>query len=175
MSFIRGVFFSVVMSMGLGQAVASAEPATVPFVDVGKYMGTWYEIASFPKGFQFGCTATQADYTLMENGNVHVENSCKLFFPGGLKYGVKGEARVVNAETNAQLKVKFYWAEGDYWVFDLAEDYSYALVGSPDFDSLWILSRARTLDQGVVDQLTAKATSLGFDASRLKFTKQPVD
>jgi apolipoprotein D and lipocalin family protein len=175
MVFIRRIFLAVVASFGVGHVAAVAEPATVPFVDVERYMGTWYEIASFPKGFQFGCTATQADYSLLENGRVQVENSCRLFYPTGFKYGVKGEARVVNPDTNAQLKVKFFWAEGDYWVLDLADDYSYALVGSPDLDSLWILSRTRSLDGSVVEQLTQKAESLGFDTSRLKMTKQPTE
>lgn len=46
-------------------------------------------------------------------------------------------------KTNSKLKVEFPGPlpVGDYWIFRLAEDYSYAVVGSPDYASLWILSR----------------------------------
>ena len=31
---------------------------TVPYVDLKKYAGEWYEVASFPQSFQKGCTYT---------------------------------------------------------------------------------------------------------------------
>lgn len=168
---------SLVLSLSLfTTGYASAEPETVPFVDVEQYMGTWYEIASIPKIFQLGCTATTAEYTLQDDGTVEVYNSCKLFGFRGPNYAVTGEARVVDTETNSKLKVNFFKLfNGDYWIFDLADDYSYVLVGSPDFDSLWILSRTRQLDASIVEELKAKAEDLGFDIRRLKMSKQPLD
>lgn len=166
---------SLILSCSLFTAsYATATPETVPFVDVERYMGTWYEIASIPKIFQFGCTATTAEYTLKDNGTVEVYNSCKLFGLKGPNYAVRGEARVVDTETNSKLNVNFFRLfNGDYWIFDLADDYSYVLVGSPDFNSLWILSRTRALDDTIVSQLKAKAEGLGFDIGRLKMSKQP--
>lgn len=155
---------------------AQSTPETVPFVDVEQYLGTWYEIASIPKIFQLGCTATTAEYSLKDNGKIEVVNSCRLFTPRGFPITLKGEARVVDEETNSKLAVKFFGSnEGDYWIFDLAEDYSYVMVGAPDFDSLWILSRERTLDSQIVEELKAKAEGLGFDTSRLKSTRQPAE
>jgi apolipoprotein D and lipocalin family protein len=40
------------------------ELRTVPHVDIERYVGTWYEIASFPQRFQRGCTGTTATYTI---------------------------------------------------------------------------------------------------------------
>jgi len=156
--------------------MAHSAPATVPFVDLERYMGTWYEIEAIPKVFQFGCTSTTAEYSLQKNGTVAVGNSCNLFGFKGPHYGVTGEAKVVDADTNSKLSVTFFKLfTGDYWIFDLADDYSYALVGSPDFDSLWILSRTRTLNESTVDMLKAKARELGFDVSRLTVSKQPAE
>lgn len=47
---------------------------TVPYVDLPRYLGTWYEIASFPQSFQAGCTATTATYTLRDDGDIDVFN-----------------------------------------------------------------------------------------------------
>jgi apolipoprotein D and lipocalin family protein len=49
---------------------------TVLSVDLEKYMGKWYEIASFPQRFQKGCHCTTAEYTLNDKGYVNIENKC---------------------------------------------------------------------------------------------------
>ena len=50
---------------------------TVARVDLERYLGTWYEIASFPQSFQRGCTATTATYTLRTDGEIDVLNRCR--------------------------------------------------------------------------------------------------
>ncbi len=49
---------------------------TVPNLDLKKYCGKWYEIASFPQSFQKGCHCTTAEYTLTDKDYVIVENRC---------------------------------------------------------------------------------------------------
>jgi apolipoprotein D and lipocalin family protein len=72
------------MLWGAGCASTTTErlhlPAleTVAHVDIGRYLGTWYEIASFPQSFQRGCTGTAATYTLREDGDLDVMNRCRL-------------------------------------------------------------------------------------------------
>ena len=51
--------------------------ATVAHVDIGRYVGTWWEIANFPQSFQRGCTATTATYSVRPDGNIDVLNSCR--------------------------------------------------------------------------------------------------
>ncbi len=36
----------------------------VDLVDLNRYMGRWYEIASFPNSFQKGCRCSTADYSV---------------------------------------------------------------------------------------------------------------
>ena len=42
---------------------------TVGHVDLARYVGTWYEIASFPQSFQRACVATTATYTIRGDGD----------------------------------------------------------------------------------------------------------
>ena len=149
---------------------------TVDFVDVERYMGTWYEIASIPTFFNENCTATTAEYTLREDGTVGVVNECRLRDPTGRVNRIEGVARVVDPETNAELVVSFFcFDEGDYWIIDLDEDYQWAVVGDPDRATLFILSRTRTLEddtyQGILSRLPAKC----YDPERLELTEQPED
>lgn len=143
---------------------------TVQYVDIEKYMGKWYEIASFPQSFQKGCSCTTADYDLMENGKVVVVNSCNT--PEKRKVST-GKAWVTDEETNAKLKVQFFWPfSGKYWIIDLADDYSYAVVGHPNRDYLWILSRTPKMDKQTYDGILERVTAKGFDTSKLTVTDQ---
>ncbi|CAN5268043.1 hypothetical protein BH09BAC1_BH09BAC1_11200 [soil metagenome] len=55
---------------------------TVKYVDIARYMGEWYEIASFPNRFQKGCHCTKAIYRFnKERGFVEVRNSCRKGSP----------------------------------------------------------------------------------------------
>lgn len=143
---------------------------TVPKVDVKRYMGTWYEIASFPQRFQKGCSCTMAKYSLNENGTVKVDNSCTAY---GKKKQSIGKAKVVDKKTNAKLKVTFFWPfYGKYWIIDLAEDYSYAVVGHPNRKYLWILSRTPQMDELEYRTIVERAKAKGFDITKLKVTDQ---
>jgi apolipoprotein D and lipocalin family protein len=151
----------------------AAPPSTVESVDLKRYMGTWYEIASFPQSFQKGCTMTTAEYALRKDGKVTVLNSCRLGSPEGKLKSAKGRARVVDRETNSKLKVSFFWPfEGDYWILGLDEDYQWALVGSPDRDSLWILARERKLREDTIEEILELATYKGFEIQRLVRQRQ---
>ena len=147
---------------------------TVDYVDVNKYLGQWYEIEKIPNRFQRKCGATQANYSLKRNGDIRVINKCIKKINGKLQVA-KGTATVANFETNAVLEVSFFflqrWFSGpNYYILDLADDYSYVLVGSPSRDFLWILSRTKTLDENIIENLKAKAQTLGFDTTRMEKT-----
>lgn len=145
---------------------------TVKYVDINKYMGKWYEIASFPQSFQKGCSCTTAEYELMDNGKVRVINSCEV--PDKTERKVsEGKAWVTDKETNAKLKVQFFWPfSGKYWIIDLADDYSYAVVGHPNRKYLWILSRTPQMDKSTYDAIVNRVQQKGFDISNLNITRQ---
>lgn len=146
---------------------------TVAHVDLGRYTGTWYEIASFPQSFQSGCTGTTATYTLRADGEVDVLNRCyKGTLEGELDTAL-GRARVVDTVTKAKLEVSFFrpfW--GDYWIIDLADDYSYAVVGHPGRDYLWILSRAPAMSDETYAAILARLKGKGYETERLVRTLQ---
>jgi apolipoprotein D and lipocalin family protein len=148
---------------------------TADFVDVKKYLGTWYEIEKIPNSFQRKCGATKANYSLKKNGKIRVTNTC--IKKNGKVNVAKGTATVANKTTNAVLEVSFFflqrWFGGpNYYIIDLADDYSYVLVGSPSRDFLWILSRTPVLDENIITNLKAVATRNGFDVERMTKTPQ---
>lgn len=146
---------------------------TVENVDLARYAGRWYEISSFPQSFQKGCHGTTAEYTLHPKGYVIVENRCNKGSLTGKESYIKGKAFVVKNSGNAKLKVQFFWPfKGDYWIIDLADDYSYAVVGSPDKKYLWVLSRTPEMEENVYKKIISGIEKKGFDIQKLKKTIQ---
>lgn len=165
------IFFLAMCSLSCQSPASDLE--AVPFVDLNRYAGKWYDIASFPQRFQKGCHRTTAEYSLSDKGFVIVENRCNKDSLNGKESYIKGKAFVVPGTNNAKLKVQFFWPfKGDYWVIDLAEDYSYAVVSEPGKKYLWILSRTPVMDEAIYKQITDRLLAKGFDLSKLKLTIQ---
>jgi apolipoprotein D and lipocalin family protein len=147
---------------------------TVSNVDLKRYAGKWFEIASYPQFFQKGCHCTTAEYTFTDKAYVVVENRCNKGGINGKQSYIKGKAFVVKNSGNAKLKVQFFWPfKGKYWIIDLADDYSYAVVSHPNKKYLWILSRTPKMDSKIYQQITSRLKEKGFDLSKLQLTVQP--
>jgi apolipoprotein D and lipocalin family protein len=146
---------------------------TVPFVDLKKYSGKWYEIASYPQRFQKGCHCTTAEYTATDKDYVIVENRCNKDSVTGKQSYIKGKAFIEKNSGNAKLKVQFFWPfTGKYWIIDLADDYSYAVVGHPNRNYLWILSREPKMKEEIYLQILSRIKDKGFDLSKIQKTVQ---
>jgi apolipoprotein D and lipocalin family protein len=141
----------------------------VPYVELSRYTGTWYEIARYPNRLQKGCTDTSAAYKLGSDGTFTVLNSC---VKNGTPDTVKGKARVVDPATNAKLKASFFWPSDDYWIIDLGADYDYAVVSGPDRKYLWILSRSPQMDDALYGQILQRLKKQGFDIYSLEKTRR---
>lgn len=163
---------------------------TVPAVDLKQFQGRWYQIAYYPNRFQRQCVAnTTADYRLLMTGQVEVVNKCSTADRSTSQ--VIGAARVkppkflgipvAQGTDTAKLEVRFapsflawinaVWAP--YWVIQLADDYRYAVVGEPNRQFLWILSRTPWLDPADRAHINATLATQGYDASRLAEEPQP--
>lgn len=159
-------------------AKASSEPTPVPFVDLTRYVGLWYEIASIPQSFQKQCVSNvTAEYAPTEDSLIKVVNSCQE--ENGAVSQAEGRAKVEDPQSNAKLKVTFvkmvdwiFTFAGDYWVIDLAPDYSYAVVGHPTRDYGWILSRTPSMSHETLRGIESRLRSQGYDTCRLLTTPQ---
>lgn len=149
--------------------------ACVPHVDLNRYLGTWYEIATIPQRFQRGCTGVTATYSLLPDGKIKVVNACFKDSLSGSFKSVTGKAWVVDRASNAKLKVQFFWPfSGDYWIIDLdTVNYHYAVVGHPQRKYLWVLCRQPQMEEALYRELLVRIAAQGYDLSLIKRTPQP--
>src|SRR4029078_9254224 len=151
------------------------ELEVVPSVDLTRYVGRWYELARLPNAFQKKCADTvTAAYTMGANGKIEVINRCRK--ASGEYATHQGKAKIVDKKTNAKLKVTFFWPfYGDYWILDLGPNYEYAVVGAPNRDYLWGLSRTPQLDEQLFQRLLREMATRGFATDRMIRTSHPTE
>jgi len=152
-------------------------PTTVKYVDLKRYVGLWYEVAKIPNSFQDQCVKnTTAKYTLAEDGEIKVTNSC--IDEDGEADDANGIVRVVDKKSNAKLEVSFvsflgwrpFW--GDYWIIGLDENYQWAIVGTPNRKYGWVLSRTPNLDNTTMDKIFGIIKDQGYDPKKFEISKQ---
>jgi apolipoprotein D and lipocalin family protein len=147
----------------------------VDSVDLSRYAGRWYEAARFPNKFQDQCAGdVVAHYSLRKDGRIDVVNRCRT--GAGKVNEARGIVRKAGDGTNnARLQVRFapailsflssVW--GDYWIIGLGPEYTWSVVGTPNRQYLWVLSRTPELSQTSYDRAIEIARGNGFDVNRL--------
>lgn len=156
--------------------IARDELPVVDRVDLMRYAGRWFEIASIPNTFQRDCVGTEVVYTLQPDGTLRFENGCRR---GSLEEELQistAKATVECEKTNAKLRVRFFWPLSvDYYIVDLdRESYQWAVVGHPSRDYLWVIARKPTMDETLYTTLLERASALGFDVTELRRTPQRI-
>lgn len=171
--------FSANVSAQQTNMQTTSEVKAVTGVDLKRYSGKWFEIARYPNKFQKNCVGnTTATYTLKSNDTIEVVNRCLQ--PNGTVDDAKGKAKIVENSNNAKLKVRFapaflsfipaVW--GDYWILDVDENYQYAVVGDPEREYLWILSRSPEMREPLYQEILHRVERMGYKPGKLIKTPQ---
>lgn len=150
--------------------------SVVTNLDLERYMGTWYEIGRYDISFEKGLVGVTANYKLLENGTVQVINTgYKDSFEGKVEI-IEGKAKRRNDSNDGALKVSFFLDfYAQYNVMELADDYSWALVGGKTDKYLWILSRTPAMNTNDIETVLRLAANRGYDTSKILWVEQPAD
>ncbi len=177
---MRKLFFLVILSLAMAgcspprDRLAGDEPPPVAdHVDLDRYLGLWFEIARADHSFERDCEGVSAFYERREDGLIRVINRC---WKGGLDGELdvaEGRARYQSRNSTAKLEVSFFGPFfGDYWILDVAEDYSWAVISEPRGRYLWILSRTPQMDPETLQARLDFLHGLGFDTDGLIYPEQ---
>jgi apolipoprotein D and lipocalin family protein len=133
-------------------------------VDLGRYAGKWYQVAALPQPYSLQCANdTTAEYAVLDESTISVRNSCGTFFGPSV---IEGTAAV---RSDASLRVNFpdvpfqdTAGPTNYRVTYLADDYSLAVVGDPDRNSGFVLSRSPSLSAAQWSEVRSVVESRGW-------------
>ncbi|MEV8005831.1 lipocalin family protein [Streptomyces parvus] len=158
---------------------AAADSQQVSRVDLGRYAGTWHQIAAVPQLFEIQCKKNvRAQYTPQSGGSVGVRNSCTTWW--GSTSVVNGAARPLD-ESNTRLNVSFtpspgggfvHGSDANYVVVGLAPDYSWAAVTNEERSAGFLLSRTPALGSEASDAALEAFADAGVDPCDLRLTRQ---
>jgi apolipoprotein D and lipocalin family protein len=153
---------------------AQPEQKLAEQVDLERYLGKWYEVARIPNPFQPESHVGGSDtYTKLPDGSLQVTYGWYEKTLTSEHKTMVGKIRVVD-ESHARMKVQFFWPfEADYWVLELAPDYSYTVVGYPDRSMAWVMSRTPTMDEGIYAGIVARLKAQQYPIEKLVRVPQP--
>jgi apolipoprotein D and lipocalin family protein len=158
---------SIAMFLPISRPASAQAVTAVPKLDLNRYIGTWYEMARYPIKREKECTGDEMMlYALGDKPNSFLlVTSCAIKADNSDSWNAKGKQ---DKAGDGQLNTRSFWPfSTKYWVLATGPAYEWALVGSPNRKSLWILSRTPTLKTGALAEIEAKATAQGFNTANL--------
>jgi apolipoprotein D and lipocalin family protein len=145
----------------------------VQHVDLDRFMGDWYVIASIPTYIERDAWNAIESYKLDPDGTIATtftfnaggyDGPERLYTPRGF---------VVDRTSNAVWGMQFVWPiKADYRISYLSDDYSQTVVAREARDYVWIMARSPQLSEADYARLTDFVAAMGYDLSKLRKVPQ---
>jgi len=146
---------------------------TVPYVDINRFMGDWYVIANIPTFIEKNATNAIESYALNKEGNIETTFTFYKNNPNGEKKVYKPKGYIYNSETNAEWRMQFIWPfKMPFLIIDLADDYSYTVIGYPSKKYLWIMSRKPVIQDDIYLSIIQKLKNINYDINKIQKVPQ---
>ena len=170
------IYIIALVLLALATGCQSPQPiTTVPTVDIERFMGDWYVIASIPTVFEKNAFNALESYRLNDDGTVGTTFTYnKGGFDGPLKtYTAKGFVRADSG--HAVWGMQFIWPfRAEYRIIYLTADYTQTVIGRSKRDYVWVMARKPTIPAADFDRIRDFLVAVGYDISRLqKVPQQP--
>lgn len=146
---------------------------TVDAVDIEKFMGDWYVIASIPTFIEKEAYNAIESYRLAEDGTIETTFTFnKGAFEGPLKvYRPRGF--IQDKQSNAVWGMQFFWPiKAEYRIIYLTEDYAQTVIGRTKRDYVWIMARQPAVPEEDYNRILDFIKAQGYDLSKLRKVPQ---
>jgi apolipoprotein D and lipocalin family protein len=147
--------------------------ATVPHVDLARFMGPWYVIASIPTFLEKDAYNAIESYSLNADGTIATTFTFhKGGFDGPVKT-MKPHGFVVDTVSNARWGMQFIWPiKAQYLIGYLDEQYTQTIIARDSRDYVWIMARNPSLSPADFQNLLDTVGRMGYDVSKVKQVPQ---
>jgi apolipoprotein D and lipocalin family protein len=165
---------AAVLSLCACQNAPDMKPiAPAARVDLQRFMGDWYVIATIPTFIEKQAYNAVESYSLNDDGTIATTFTFnKGAFDGPLKrYEPKGFVR--DGTANAVWGMQFVWPiKAQYIIAHVDEAYSETIVARDKRDYVWIMARTPSLEPARQQRLLDRVRDLGYDVSTLRLVPQ---
>lgn len=140
---------------------------SMPYVDLPRFMGTWYVVARIPNVLERGHMASRDVYTLRADGKIDVHYVYRTG-PDEQEKVVDIIASVLPGTGNREWRMRFFKiVPTKQRILEIAPDGSWALIDSPGRDLAWIFSRRADMDDAQYLELRARLQAHGIDTDKV--------
>ena len=149
--------------------------ALVRQVDLPRFMGDWYVIASIPTFIERGAHNAMENYQLDAVGTISTTFIFNADAPEGPVKTYRSRGFVLDKASNAIWGQQYFWpVKADYRISFLSPDYQRTVVTREKRDYVWIMARTPTLSEAELTELTAFVASQGYEPAKLNRVPQRV-
>ena len=173
----RLTLLALIAALGCAGIVprTDAQPPIRPVaqLDLSRFMGRWYVIASIPTRFESHAWNAVETYALQPDGNVYTSFRFNNGAADGPVKHIHSIGYVQPGTGNAVWGVQVFWfLKAQYIVAYLKPDYSEMIVARDARDYTWVMARTPTVSATDWDTLTTRLKTLGYDLSKLRRVPQ---
>ena len=148
-------------------------PTPAPRVDIPRYMGDWYVIATIPTRLEKDAFNAVESYRLDDDGTIETTFQYRKGGFDGKPKKLKARGFVRDDPSNSVWGMQFVWPiKADYRIAWIAPDYSQVVVAREKRDYLWIMARTHEIPDEDFAKLKSFAVSLGYDPAKIEKTPQ---
>lgn len=169
--YIKRLSYMTLLASILSACASNGLPpiATVPQVDLPRFMGDWYVIAAIPTAIETEAYNAIENYKLTQDGTIATTFTYnKGSFDGKLKT-YRPHGFVIENSGNALWGMQFIWPiKAEYRIAYLDEHYTQTIIARNARDYVWIMARTPTISDADYAQLTQFVTTLGYDMKKLR-------
>jgi apolipoprotein D and lipocalin family protein len=162
-----GRYACIALAGLLGNGCAQPPIPTVAHVDLERFMGRWYVIASIPTFIERDAHNAVETYRRDADGTI----ATTFTFRRGTFDGAEVEYRprgFVSDESAAVWGMRFVWPiKAEYRVVYIAPDYSQAIVGRSKRDYVWLMARSPAISASDYERHVERIRALGYDVAKL--------
>jgi apolipoprotein D and lipocalin family protein len=171
--------FLLACGLIVGTASVNVQAAELPpikpvaRVDLPRFMGSWYVIASIPSYLERKAYNAVETYTLQPDGKIGtVFHYRKGSFDSKLKE-VDSTGFVREGTNHAVWGVQIIWPfKAQYVIAYLDDNYSQTIIARDKRDYVWIMARTPTISQSDYDAMVARVKAMGYDLKDLRKVPQ---
>ncbi len=146
---------------------------TVENVDLERFMGDWYVIASIPTWIERDAWNAVESYRLDPDGTIATTFTLRKGGFDGPEKRYTPRGYVVDRRTNAIWGMQFVWPiKADYRIVYLTDDYGQTVIAREQRDYVWIMARTPQMSEPDYARLTALVASMGYDTTMLRKVPQ---
>lgn len=156
----------IVIAAGVAMAGGKRESfhTTVDYVDMNRFSGDWYVIGLIPTPFEKDAANGVENYSINDEGIIRVEYTYRKGSPNGKEKIMYQKGWIYNSDTNAEWRVRPLWPlKLPYYILELAEDYSYTVIGTNNYKYLWIMARKPYINNNLYSDIVDRMEQRGFN------------